>query len=119
MNRRGFFNTLGAVGAAAAVTQLPFVSHAKEGEVVNIEGVIGANHGHSVDVDIADVISMLRETKKVCHVQLDIKGASGHPHILELTHQNLIDLVAVGSLAVESSVVAGHAHSVEINLGVI
>ncbi|MEM7647187.1 MAG: hypothetical protein AAF203_09775 [Pseudomonadota bacterium] len=116
MKRRHFFAVMGA-GAAAA--SLPLSVLAAEGDKsIEIAGSIGRNHGHAVELNMVQVIELLRETKDGETTLLDIQGRSGHPHTFELDHESLIELLAVGVIQGESSFDAGHTHSVEIKLDI-
>lgn len=119
MNRRNFFLNTAALGGVALLAQLPFKSKAADGEMVIVSETISANHGHQVGLDMADLINLLRQTKLTGSVTLDIQGASGHPHSIELIHEQLIDLFVDGNLVVISSKDAGHIHNVELIVDVI
>lgn len=118
MKRRTFFTSLASVGGAALLTQVPSFAFGAEGEVVNINEEISFNHGHMVALDIADVVRLMKETKANGPVTVDIKGQSGHPHSIELSHENLVDLLSLDSLTVESSVDAGHSHTVILSVAI-
>lgn len=116
MNRRKFF---GAMGSAAIVAAVPMHLQAAEcSEELPVNGAISNNHGHAVDLDIKQVLQLLRQTNDGCPVEVDIQGDSGHPHSIQLSHQNLNQLLVQGEVEEVSSNVAGHTHKVLITLSV-
>lgn len=122
MNRRGFLRNGAKVAVGAAVvSQLKVKSaFAAAGEQVNVTSEIGRNHGHSLDLDVADVVKLVRKTETSDGVAevLSIQGASGHPHSISLTQTDLMSLLVGEDLMLSSSVDAGHAHSVLVRMTV-
>jgi hypothetical protein len=131
---------LGAKSALAQVADPEAPAEAK------IMVVIGRNHGHALDLNLVQALQLLRETAPrlpsvpeplpvadpsqppvpvkppqpiSTPALIDIQGSSGHPHSLELQHQELIDLFVKGTIRKASSTDAGHAHMVEINLTIV
>jgi len=122
MNRRGFLGA-GAkvVVGAAVVSQMSAKSaFAAEGEKVLIESDISFNHGHTLSLDVADVVQMLRRAEAESgEAQIvSIQGQSGHPHDIALTQTDLMTLFLGGELTLESTLVAGHTHNVVVNMKV-
>ena len=114
MNRRNFFAALGATTVAAS---LPLSLQAAEcSEELPTDADISSNHGHAIDLTIKQVLQLLRETNDSCPVEIDIQGNSGHPHAIQLSHQNLLDLIIKGEIREKATVVAGHSHDVNISL---
>lgn len=121
------------LGAKSALAQVADPENSVEAKV-NV--VIGRNHGHAFDLNLALALQLLRETAPRLSdapevppatpekppqlistpAIIDIQGLSGHPHTLELQHQELLDLFVKGAIRKASSTDAGHAHLVEINL---
>ena len=119
MKRRKFFAVMGAAGAAGVVATGALPALAAPGDKsFEIANQIGRNHGHALDIDEIQVIEMLRATQGGEMVDLDIQGRSSHPHTLTLSHQNLLDLVVLGEIAVQSRVDGGHAHNVQLTMSI-
>jgi hypothetical protein len=118
MQRRKFFKI---AGGTAALMSLPFSLKAAETEAggVRVTTEIGSNHGHDLVLEVADVIALLKETKVMGPVELDIQGQSGHPHGIVMDEQTLIQILSQESVQIESTNVAGHTHSVNITLSLI
>lgn len=72
------------------------------------DGVIGSNHGHTVEVPAADIAAG-------ADVTYDIQGTSGHEHSVTVTAADFAMLAAGTAVTVESSNGAGHTHSVTIS----
>ena len=68
---------------------------------------IGANHGHSLVVPIADVEAGAEQT-------YDIAGSGGHPHFVTLTAAHMSQLAEGRSVTVTSTSGGGHTHSVTV-----
>jgi len=122
MNRRGFLTNGAKVAVGATVVSQFKVESAlaASGEQILVESEIGRNHGHSLDLDAADVIKMLRAVE-VSDNQIQtvsIQGASGHPHAITLNQDALMGLLLGEQLNLESSVDAGHSHSVLVSMSV-
>jgi|GEM_PF-2740427 len=122
MNRRGFLANGAKVAVGAAVVNQFSLepAHAAAGEQVLIESEIGRNHGHSLQLDTADVVKMLRkaELENDPAQTVSIQGESGHPHAISLNQSSLMTLLLGEVLNLESSVDAGHSHSVAVSMNV-
>ena len=122
MNRRGFLaNGARVAVGAAVVSQFSLEpAFAASGEQVLIESEIGRNHGHGLNLDTADVVKMLRkaELENDPEQTVSIQGESGHPHVISLNQSSLMMLLLGEVLNLESSVDAGHSHSVLVSMNV-
>lgn len=117
MNRRNILKA-GLTTAAGLALFMPKFSFAQETvvEEILLQNDIGTNHGHELILTVVDVLKLLRQTREAAPVALDIKGKSGHPHALELTHEDLLTLFVDGQIAKDSTKVAGHIHQVTVRL---
>lgn len=115
MQRRKFFKV---AGGAAALMSLPLGLKAAETEVggVAISTEIGNNHGHDLVLEVGDVIALLKETKEMGPVELDIQGESGHPHGVILDEATVLQVLLQEPVQLVSTNVAGHTHPVDISL---
>ncbi|MFN8943224.1 MAG: hypothetical protein ACK5WZ_01215 [Pseudobdellovibrionaceae bacterium] len=117
MNRRNFLGT-GIISSAAVLAVLPAFGQqepaAEKQFTVGTE--IGKNHGHALSLTVQSVILTMQQARKEGPVLMDIKGSSGHPHTVLLSLNDLVDLLSLGSVEIESSKDAGHTHSVKITL---
>lgn len=68
---------------------------------------IGANHGHTITVAMADVSAAADKT-------YSIQGSSDHPHTVTITAAQFAMLAANSSLQVSSSSDSGHTHAITI-----
>lgn len=66
---------------------------------------ISANHGHSLTINATDLDSTTDKT-------YSIMGSAGHDHTVTFTSQQLAMLKNGQSVAVTSSVVSAHSHTV-------
>jgi hypothetical protein len=125
MNRRNFFKTSSQVAVGAVVASKFNIQNAfaAEGEAVLIESEISRNHGHILKLDVADVIKLLRKNQSSNDVLgievISIQGESGHPHDISLSVEHLMGLLLGEELSLESSLVAGHAHTVLITMSLV
>lgn len=119
MDRRKFLTrTTQAAAAGIAMAHLNR-ANAAEGESVSVSSDIGSNHGHELNMDVPDVINLLRDLQpQPGETTIDIQGASGHPHTITVNFDQLLDLLLKGELSLESSVDRGHSHGVSISLAV-
>lgn len=69
---------------------------------------IGANHGHSISVPIADINAGVDKT-------YDITGSGGHPHSVTVSAVNFNMLKNNQSISVGSTLGDGHTHNVTIS----
>jgi hypothetical protein len=120
MDRRDLLKA-GLMTTAGLALFMPKVSFAQEASVeeVQLTSVIGTNHGHALVLSAVDALKLLRQTRANGPVTLDIKGQSGHPHALVLTHDDILALFDLGQIAKESTKVANHTHLVTIHLDVV
>lgn len=112
MKRRFFFKTMGATATLAAV---PFSVQAA-GTEPEIITEIGNNHGHQLQLSLVEALELLKATRGGQTVDVDIQGASGHPHEIKVDESIMVALLAQELVEVNSSTVAGHAHSVTMEL---
>jgi hypothetical protein len=71
---------------------------------------IAANHGHALEVPLADVVA-------AADVTYDIQGTSGHTHSVTLTADQFAMLQEGTPVAVTSTVGDGHSHEVTVDCG--
>ena len=69
---------------------------------------IGTNHGHSGRITNAQITAG-------GDVEVDITGTSNHPHTVSLSAAQVMAIGAGTRVTVESSVDAGHSHTVTFN----
>lgn len=106
-----------AVGCAQGTPAPATGPEATQGsETILLAASISRNHGHQVPLTANEALKLLRQTKTSGFVALDLQGTSGHGHSLELTHQNLLDLVVEGTLTKDSTTDASHSHGVTLTL---
>lgn len=125
MNRRNLLKY--GMTTAGVMFLLPALAKAQEAsgdlaaptEEIAVTSEIASNHGHELVLSAVDALKLLRSTRNNGSATLDIKGRSGHPHALVLTHDDLLLLFDIGLLQVNSTMVAGHAHAVVIHLDVV
>lgn len=89
-------------GSPAAPSSSPSSSSADK------TGTISANHGHTASVTSAQLSAGGGLT-------LAIQGTSGHPHSVVLAASDLTAIAANQRVTKESSVDAGHSHTVTFN----
>src|SRR5258707_7011553 len=70
-------------------------------------GIITANHGHSLYVPRADI-------EAAQPMEYNIQGVSSHPHYLTLTPEHFAMLAQNQSFRITSTNNAGHTHDVEV-----
>lgn len=119
-SRRGFFGQATTASAAtiagAAILATPFTAKAADGEVVVVTTDIGTNHGHGFNLDMADIVKLLRELQpEEKTTTIDIQGSSGHAHDVSLSFDNLMTLLLQG-VVVKESQGGNHTHEVFIGL---
>ncbi len=120
MKRRSFFKAIGGATSTAALLSMPLISQANtQGQDIQFLSEIGNNHGHDLQLNIVQVIELMGQTQDGSVVELDIQGQSGHPHAVTLELEQLIDLLVKRELLLESTSVAGHTHSVAIELAIL
>jgi hypothetical protein len=113
------------MATAAAGVAMPKFAFAQEVPGAHTEpkllvsSVIGTNHGHALVMSPEEALRLLRFTKNAPPALIDIKGASSHPHIVELTHEDLQLLFVDGVVKKESTRVGNHTHSVEVRLEIV
>ncbi len=108
--RRQFIQTTfalsaGALALAACGDETTPVTNSDAG--AGPVATIGFNHGHSMQVSLADVSAAADET-------YDIRGSSGHTHSVTLTSADFNTLATTGSVTVTSTSGSGHTHPVTI-----
>jgi hypothetical protein len=68
---------------------------------------ISANHGHTINVSLADVDAGANKT-------YDITGGGGHAHAVTITAQQFAQIKSGRTLMIESTAGGGHTHSVTV-----
>ena len=121
MQRRDLLKGMTGALGMSAVAMLPTVGFANEQQhgTLTVQSEISRNHGHELELSLEDLIVILRELnaeEEKTEVSLDIQGQSGHPHTVFMTNDLVMEILIGGSVEVESSVDAGHAHFVTITL---
>ncbi len=123
MNRRSLLMTIGTGTAALLAAKTVFaqeVPSTQESEEIqnklSVATEIGANHGHGLDLTVEAVILALQMARVNGPVKMDIQGKSGHPHTINLSFDDLVNLLSLGGLETMSSVDAKHSHQVKVSL---
>lgn len=122
LTRRDALKT--GIAAAGLALVLPRLSFAEEPvppgdgqkQALELSSEIGRNHGHVLALTPAGAVALLRSTFRAAPAVLDIQGSSGHPHSLELGHEELLSLFVSGELVKDSTKVGGHTHPVTVRL---
>lgn len=118
MTRIEFLRTLAGAGAAALGTSLLLACGSDDDDGDGGGGdpncatngtrtTIGANHGHTLTVAMADVTAAAEKT-------YDIRGSSDHPHTVTITAAQFATLAANSSLTISSSSDSGHTHVINV-----
>jgi len=71
-------------------------------------GTITGNHGHTAEITNAQLTAGNA-------VHLDIRGGADHPHTIDLTANQVMQIAARQRVSIESTTDAAHAHSVIFN----
>jgi hypothetical protein len=74
----------------------------------SVNGAISGNHGH-----VATITSAQLQAGNA--VSLDIRGAADHPHTVDLSAQNILDVAARRQVVRTSTNNSGHDHRVTFN----
>lgn len=117
MSRKDFLRTLAGVGAGAIGATLLIGCGSDDdggmepGDDPNCvsngtTATIGSNHGHSINVTMADISAGVEKT-------YDISGSS-HAHMVTITAAQFAMLAANTQVSVTSTTGTGHTHSVTI-----
>ncbi len=122
MKRKEFLRN--AAIAGAGLFAAPLLSRAAEGNSVLSEKnsqfqttiSIASNHGHILELDLDGIVTALQSSRANGSITIDIQGESRHPHLLQLTQLELIQLLSDGLLEKDSSVDRGHSHTVRLEL---
>lgn len=114
MQRRLFLKTAAGAVALGATANLAHAGDSVDGLIVTNE--ITNNHGHEVNLNLSDLVLLLREADQHGIAQVDIQGLSGHPHTIELDKMTIETILVDGSEVITSSEDFGHAHEVTIHL---
>jgi hypothetical protein len=116
MSRKQFLRTLAGAGATALGASLLIgCSDDDDGGgggtpncIANgTSATIGANHGHTMSVSMADISAAADKT-------YDITGAGGHLHTVTITAAQFATLAANGSVQVTSTSGGAHTHAVTV-----
>lgn len=119
MKRREFFNraAVSGLGLGAAALMLPKVAIADEnGTEPSVLHEISRNHGHALTLGLTDLLVIFRRLKEEEKISIDIKGRSSHPHLVELTFDNALNILLGETVELVSSKVGGHTHTVSVSL---
>jgi hypothetical protein len=73
-----------------------------------VTGTITGNHGHEAEITNAQLTAGNA-------VELDIRGGADHPHSINLTGNQVMQIAARQRVSVESTTDAAHAHTVIFN----
>jgi hypothetical protein len=76
--------------------------------VSDVTGTVSANHGHSA------IVTSARFTAGI-GFSLDIQGTASHPHTVELSASELVQIRGGTRVAKDSSNNGGHSHTVTFN----
>ena len=71
-------------------------------------GTVSANHGHTAEITAAELTAGNA-------LSLDITGTADHPHTVELTMDDVMNIENGESVSKTSSVEAAHDHTVTFN----
>jgi len=110
MQRRQFLHLTG-LGLAAGLIGSKVNAQSRPGETCTqpLVGVIARNHGHILYIPNED--AELGQPKRY-----SIQGSSGHPHFVDISAEQFVQLKTVGRLELISSTDVGHAHAVVVSL---
>lgn len=116
MNRRNFFNKGVGVAVGAAVLGGVSVSHGLEGVEGALNVEIANNHGHELNLSLAELVTVLRRLQPENKTELvSIQGAS-HPHSVELGFEDVLSVLLGEAVGVESTNDFNHSHQVTLSL---
>ncbi len=122
MNRRDVLRTsvksLSVLALAPAFKPLLARAQEVKESVIAIAHEITNNHGHAVTMDLVQALSLLRASTDGQIQVVSIQGQSGHPHTLEMNHEELLQLFVTGILEKRSSEDFGHSHGVRIQMDI-
>lgn len=121
MDRRNFLATQSAsavtIGALGLLSSRVLAQEVPEcPKEASFTSEIARNHGHELVLSISAVLRALQQSQVTPVATFDIQGTSGHPHSIGLSGAQIVELLSKGSLALDSSVGAGHTHQVAIQL---
>ena len=98
----------------AAMSTVPFIAGCPADDTgacdTDPDVEIAGNHGHRLDVPLADVADGARVT-------YDIQGSADHTHTVTLTRQDFERLKGGGEATVSSSIDEGHSHEITARCG--
>jgi len=123
LNRRGFLSTSTKIAAAGIITakiMKPTKVQAQEAdkEGLELQSEISNNHGHALELSVAQLIASLRETQvNETTALISIQGQS-HPHDIELSAEEITSII-LGEEVLKASVGGNHSHQVLVRLNVI
>jgi len=86
----------------------PTISSASSNTRTDVQGVVGTNHGHVATITAAELTAGGA-------LMLSITGSSNHPHTVEILASEVQQISGGVKVSKESSVDAGHSHSVTFN----
>jgi hypothetical protein len=118
MERRKLLQS-GAMGALALIS-LKAQSMTKDmipSAELTLKVTISRNHGHDFAIlKLDEIIKLARKIDAEGSSTLSIKGRSRHPHNVEIDSKNVMDLILGKVVELESTLDAGHTHTVTLSL---
>ena len=103
--------TVSACGGSSSSPASPSPSPAPGPAGANVLASIGANHGHTGEITRAELTAGGA-------VMLNIRGSADHPHTVQVTAPEVMQVAGGGRVVKTSSNDDGHTHSVTFNGGV-
>ena len=97
-----------ACGGGGGNPSSPSPSPNPGGSTEGISGTVLANHGHTAFIENARLTAGNG-------FALDIRGNADHPHTIDLTANQVMQIAARQRVSVESTTDAAHAHTVVFN----
>ncbi len=108
MNRREFTKEAALALLGGAVITISGCESPTEPSPLEVNGVVASNHGHAVIISAAQ----LRAGEAI---ELDIKGAAGHTHVVSLSTVDLA-LIRNGARLERESTGSRHTHVVTFQI---
>jgi hypothetical protein len=123
MNRRNFIKKPAAIGILLGLTQglLPKILLADDAVATApvIDLAIANNHGHELSLELNQLLILLKQSKDSGPQILSIKGKSRHDHQIQLSFDELLQILLQEIVEIQSTTDAGHAHALSIKLNLI
>ncbi len=108
MNRREFTKEAALALLGGAVITISGCESPTEPSPLEVNGVIASNHGHAVIISAAQL-------RAGGAIELDIKGAAGHTHVVSLSTVDLA-LIRNGARLERESTGSRHTHVVTFQI---